>query len=72
MLRSEFTFLFSLRGKNMKKYEAPLYERAEMETQDVITASSGIVDNGTSSYEYNGETITGNKGTFSGLFSDIW
>lgn len=56
----------------MKKYEAPLYERAEMETQDVITASSGIVDNGTSSYEYNGETITGNKGTFSGLFSDIW
>lgn len=56
----------------MKKYESPLYERAEIETQDVITASSGIVDNGTSSYEYNGETITGNKGTVSSWFADIW
>ena len=54
----------------MKKYIAPSYETKKVESKDIITAS--LVDNGQSSYNYNGNTVTGNKGTFAGWFNDLW
>lgn len=54
----------------MKKYIAPSYESMEAESKDIVTAS--ITDNGESSYTYGGNTIAGNKGTFSSLFNDIY
>ncbi len=54
----------------MKKYIAPSYENMEAESKDIITAS--ITDNGEASYTYGGNTVKGQKGTFSGLFSDIF
>ena len=52
------------------KYTAPSYELVKAEVQDVITAS--ITDNGKSSYEANGKTYEGQKGTFSSWFSEIF
>ncbi len=51
------------------KYTQPSYEIVEIDTQDVITSS--IEDNGKGSIT-NGEiTITGDEGTFSGLFGSL-
>lgn len=54
----------------MKKYISPSYELDTVVTKDIITSS--IEDNGESTYEYKGKVITGNKGTFGGLFSEIY
>ena len=54
----------------MKNYISPSYELENIKTKDIITSS--IEDNGESSYEYKGNVVTGNKGTFGGWFSDIY
>ena len=57
----------------MKNYISPSYELENVEAKDIITASSIIVDNGEATYkDGQGNTVTGNKGTFSGNFSDLY
>ena len=56
----------------MKKYIKPCIELEMLETKDIMT-TSGIVDNGQSSYEdENGNIISGQKGTFSSWFESIF
>lgn len=56
----------------MKKYIKPSYEIIMLETEDIMN-TSGIVDNGQSSYEdENGNIISGQKGTFSTWFESIF
>ena len=56
----------------MKKYIKPSIELEMLETKDIMT-TSGIVDNGQSSYEdENGNIISGQKGTFSSWFESIY
>ncbi|MBO5379473.1 MAG: hypothetical protein J6A90_04020 [Clostridia bacterium] len=56
----------------MKKYIKPSIELEMLETKDIMT-TSGIVDNGQSSYEdENGNIISGQKGTFSSWFESIF
>ncbi len=56
----------------MKKYIKPSYEIIMLETEDIMN-TSGIVDNGQSSYEdENGNIISGQKGTFSSWFESIF
>ena len=56
----------------MKKYIKPSYEIIMLETEDIMN-TSGIVDNGQSSYEdENGKIISGQKGTFSTWFESIF
>lgn len=56
----------------MKKYIKPSYEIIMLETEDIMN-TSGIVDNGQSSYEdENGNIISGQKGTFSSWFESIY
>lgn len=54
----------------MKNYISPNYELENIESSDVITAS--IEDNGESTYQYKGQTVNGNKGTFAGWFNEIF
>ena len=57
----------------MKNYISPSYELENVEAKDIITASSIIEDNGEATYkDTQGNTVTGNKGTFSGWFSDLY
>ena len=57
----------------MKNYISPSYELENVEAKDIITASSIIEDNGEATYQDGqGNTVTGNKGTFSGNFSDLY
>ena len=56
----------------MKKYIKPSFEIIMLETEDIMN-TSGIVDNGQSSYEdENGNIISGQKGTFSSWFESIY
>lgn len=56
----------------MKKYIKPSIELMMLETKDIIT-TSGIVDNGQSSYEdESGNIFSGQKGTFSSWFESIF
>ena len=56
----------------MKKYIKPSFEIIMLETKDIMN-TSGIVDNGQSSYEdENGNIISGQKGTFSSWFESIY
>ena len=56
----------------MKKYVMPSFEIEKLETTDVIMASN-IVDNGQSVYkDENGNTITGQKASFSSRFESIF
>ena len=52
------------------KYVSPSYNKAEFESQDIITAS-GIIDNGQGSITDGETTIEGQEGTFGGLFDDL-
>ena len=56
----------------MKKYIKPSFEIIMLETKDIMN-TSGIVDNGQSSYEdESGNIIVGQKGTFSSWFANIF
>ncbi|MBO5313272.1 MAG: hypothetical protein J6B29_04830 [Clostridia bacterium] len=56
----------------MKKYIKPSFEIIMLETKDIMN-TSGIVDNGQSSYEdENGNIISGQKVTFSSWFESIF
>lgn len=56
----------------MTKYVKPSIEITVLETNDIVT-NSRIIDNGQATHEdENGNVYTGKKGTFYGLFGNIW
>ena len=57
--------------KEMKtKYESPILELTEIESQDIVTAS--MVSNGKGSITVGDTTISGEEGTFSALFGELF
>lgn len=57
----------------MKKYTKPSAEIVALESMDIITASSGVVDNGQKTYEdEKGNVYSGSEGTFFSWFESIW
>ena len=59
--------------ENMKKYTKPSAEIVALESMDIITASSGVVDNGQKTYEdEKGNVYSGSEGTFFSWFESIW
>ena len=56
----------------MKKYVKPSYMLDEIETNDIMSASNPITDNGEGSYiDENGNTVYGKEGTFSTWLDSI-
>ena len=51
----------------MKKYISPLYQREEIETEDIMNASS-IIDAGQDEME----NVSGDKGIFETIFDKIF
>ena len=56
----------------MKVYVKPSYMLDEIETNDIMSASNPITDNGEGSYiDENGNTVYGKEGTFSAWLESI-